>query len=238
MRKDSTIQDIIRVAKQTGAKSAFLYGSRSRRESTTSSDYDVGLIFDDNKYVSNKRLRQLIPPREDVSYKTTKLSEIETCTSKIILPRAIFYHDLKSTATTIYGAKIIESISPPPITVLDLIQTIRFEMGLSFCSSKSYRRGEIQTASEELSKSCLHGLKALQIFKLRKFPTSYRQIYKLRKRVIDNADFLGLIDTAYNYRTSKDPLEENYIFINMALLDYIEKQITALSSAPDTILIN
>jgi len=119
----------------------------------------------------------------------------------------------------------LENIQPPRIKVIDIIQDLRFNIGYAFASMHSYRNGDIKTGAYEFYKSCLYGTRDLEILKLRKFPLSFTEIYKLSKK-LDLKEYNSLVLNAYKLRQSKTKFEEKNIFKNITYLnEFMEPQL-------------
>lgn len=117
-------------------------------------------------------------------------------------------------------------MKPPAIKVIDLIQRIAFDLGIALASTFSYRNGDYKTASYEFYKSCLFGLRCLEILKLKKFPLTFDDIYKLSKRLKLGREYEALVLTAYKARQGKKKIKELDVFTNISFLnDFIEPQI-------------
>ena len=115
-----------------------------------------------------------------------------------------------------------------PITTLDLIQRLRFDIGMSLAALLSFRAGDIQTSMEEFSKSCFFGLRCLEILELKTFPVGYDDIYKLSAKVVAEPEYREVIAAAYTVRQTGKPTNIDVLFENISLLDtYIEPKIIA-----------
>jgi hypothetical protein len=113
----------------------------------------------------------------------------------------------------------------PSITTLDLIQRIRFDIGFGLGAVISMRNGDIKTASTEFYKSCLFGLRVLEIFELKKFAFTYQDIYNFSKE-INLGEFENLVLNAYSIRTKGDICEGKDLFKNISFLnEFVEDRI-------------
>ncbi|MEM2089770.1 MAG: hypothetical protein QXL88_01615 [Candidatus Pacearchaeota archaeon] len=98
--------------------------------------------------------------------------------------KKIYLRELILAGKTISGEKVIEKMKPPPITIIDLIQDLGFDLGYALASVVSHRNGDKITASTEFYKSCLFGTRTLIILKLRVFPLTYNEILKNSKKLL------------------------------------------------------
>ncbi len=60
MTNDSTVEATLQVLSKFNPKSVFLYGSRGHKDFKPDSDYEIGVIFDDDKYVQRSDIHAAI----------------------------------------------------------------------------------------------------------------------------------------------------------------------------------
>ena len=109
--------------------------------------------------------------------------------------------------------------------MIDTLQRIRFDLGFALASIISYRNGDKITASLEFSKSCLFGVRCLEILKLKKFPLTYNEIYNLSRK-LKLGEYHKLVKDAFNLRLGKIKLKEENLFKNISFLnEFIELKI-------------
>lgn len=225
--QDEVIDEVIESLKQFNPKSVFLYGSRGRGDARPDSDYEVGVIFDDDKYVQRSEIHAAISNSSVKAY-PFKWSELSSGTFAHVFQRSIYLREIIVGGKTIDGEHLIEQIPPVPITTLDLIQRLRFDIGQALAALLSYRSGDMPTSMEEFSKSCLFGLRCLIILELRQFPVGYEDIYDLSKQLKGIEEYKNVVDAAYAQRSQEDPPEIDVIFENISLLDtFIEPKIVS-----------
>ena len=204
--------------------SIFIYGSRGRGDSTTDSDYEIGVVFEDNSYTERSIIHESVR-LEGVRIYPFKLSEIQSGILNTPFVNSIYLRELIEGGKTIGGKEVIESLTPIPITTLDLVRRIRFDIGYSLAALLSYRSGDTATAFEELSKSCLFGLRTLGILKLKKSISGYDAIYKSKSELTLQDDYLRAIEAAYSIRQGKKDIPIDAIFDNISFLNYVEAEI-------------
>ena len=168
----TTTELILNTLKPMNPKSVFLYGSQARGDATSKSDYEVGVIFDDDKYVSRREVHSQVQI-PNVRVYPFKVTELQKGTFDTPFQRTIYLRELVEGGETIEGEEVIEKLTPPLITTLDLIQRIRFDIGYSLAAVLSNRSGDTKTTLEEFFKSCL--------FKKRKFMS--KTLYFLYKKI-------------------------------------------------------
>lgn len=222
MKKLQSVLD--RLEKICNPISIFLYGSRARTDFLKRSDFEIGVLIPKRRYVSRSEIKKLINEKGfniyPFEYEDFLKYKIDTP-----FPKAIYLRELILGGKTLRGKKVIENMKPPEIRVLDVIQNIRFELGLALASRFSYSNNDKITASLEFSKSCLFGVRCLEILKLKKFPLTYNEIYNLSRK-LKLGDYQNLVKNAYNLRLGRTKLKEGYLFKNISFLnEFIEPQI-------------
>lgn len=64
MHDDPVIVSTIQALARFNPKSVFVYGSRGRGDAKPDSDYELGVIFDDNKYVQRSDIHAAITNKQ------------------------------------------------------------------------------------------------------------------------------------------------------------------------------
>lgn len=116
-------------------------------------------------------------------------------------------------------------MKPPAITIVDLMQDLRFNIGYALASVISHRNHDPKTTSLEFYKSCLFGTRSLVLLKKRKFVLTYDEIFLLSKEI--NLDiYSDLVNTAYKCRLGKTKYAEIDLFKNISYLNkFIEPEL-------------
>ncbi|MFH1308385.1 MAG: hypothetical protein ABII94_01205 [Patescibacteria group bacterium] len=214
-----------KIEKLCNPVSIFLYGSRARTDYLSRSDYEIGVLIKKNKYVNRSKIKKSI---NEKGFNIYPFKYEDFIKGKLDTPfqKAIYLQEIIKAGKTLKGEKIIESIKVPAIKVLDIIQDLRFNLGRAFDAMHSYRNGDRFTANYTFYKSCMFGLRDLEILKLKKFVVSYDEIYKLSKKLKLDKEYKDLIYTAYRTRQGKKKFQYKDIFTNMSFLNnFIEPQI-------------
>lgn len=231
MQDDSVIQATLKALEHFHPKSVFLYGSRGRGDSKPDSDYEIGVIFDDDKYVQRSEIHAAITDHKVKAY-PFKWGELLHGTFGHVFQKSIYLREIIKGGQTIAGENLIEQIPPPPVTTLDLIQRIRFDIGMALAAILSYRTGDMQTSMEEFSKSCFFGLRCLEILELKTFPVGYDEIYKLSAKLVTEPEYRAVVEAARKVRQTGEPASMDVLFSNISLLDtLIEPKILAAFKA-------
>lgn len=169
---DEVIKEAVASLDQFKPKAVFLYGSHARGDAKPDSDYEIGVLFDSASYVERARIHAAIKNPRIKAY-PFKWEELQQGTFSHVFQKSIFLREIIQSGRTIAGEHLLEQIPPLPITTLDLIQRLRFDIGQALAALFSYRSGDMQTSMEEFSKSCLFGLRCLEILELKEFPVGY-----------------------------------------------------------------
>lgn len=225
--KDLVIDETLQSLAKFNPKSVFLYGSRGRGDAKIDSDYEFGVIFDDDDYVQRSDVHAATANPQVKAY-PFKWSELSQGTFGHVFQKSIYLREIIEGGKTVAGKKLVENIKPVPITTLDLIQRLRFDIGLALAALLSSRSGDMVTSMEEFSKSCLFGLRCLIILELKEFPVGYEEIYTLAGKLQGVEEYQHVIDAAFAQRSNAQLPEIDIIFENISLLDtFIEPKIVA-----------
>lgn len=225
MSQDRIITDTISALGQFKPRSIFIYGSRGRGDFKEDSDYEIGVIFDDDKYVSRSEIHAAISNPTVKAY-SFKWSELLNGAFGRVFQKSIYLREIIMGGKTISGEDLIVQVPPPPITTLDLIQRIRFDIGMALAALLSFRAGDEQTSMEEFSKSCFFGVRCLEILELNTFPLGYDEIYEMSSKVIKEPNYLEVIEAAHKLRDEGLVADIDTLYENISLLDsFIEPKI-------------
>lgn len=201
-----------------------MYGSRARTDFKEDSDYEIGVIFSEAEYVGRSEIAKKISI-PDVNIYAFKLEDLERGWIDTPFQAQVYLHELILTAKTIDGEKVIERLEPPKITTLSLLQEVRFGLGRGTAALLSERHGDLLSAALGFSKTCLFGVRCLVILKLRRFPTTYDEIFELADQVIQEEKYRELVRAAYDVRQKKTPPTKQQLFDNLAFLNRVVEPI-------------
>lgn len=213
-----------RIEKFFSPKSVFLFGSRARGDYLRTSDYEIGVLFNKKDYINEERLNHIVKPPSCIHIYPYEYKKFIKGKIDIPFPVNIYLREIIITGKTLRGEKILEKIIPTPITVVDMLQDIKFSLARGSDAIVSHRNGDKKTASILFYKSCLFGTRDLIILLLKKIPTSYFNIYKLSKK-INLKEYRKLVYSAYQVRNG-DQLNQIDLFKNIIYLNkFIEKKV-------------
>lgn len=197
--------------------SIFLYGSRARTDFLKRSDFEIGIIFPKDNYVGRREIKKVVSKNGFNIYPFEYEKFLE---GKIDTPfqKKIYLRELIMAGKTLSGEKVIEKMKAPQISIIDLIQDLRFNLGYALASVISHRNRDKITASTEFYKSCLFATRTLIILKLRVFPLTYDEIFE-KSEQIDLGEYKELIEKAYKVRNGKAEYEDKDLFQNISYLN-------------------
>jgi predicted nucleotidyltransferase len=208
-------------------KSIFVYGSRGRGDARTDSDYEVGVIFDEDKYVRRSDIHAAIIDKQVKAY-PFRWDELLHGTFSHVFQKSIYLREIIKGGRTVAGDHLIEQIPPLPITTLDLVQDIRFYIGRALDAMLVLREGHNDLAIDMYSKSCFFGLRDFIILEFKTFPLGYEEIYELASEHIAESEYREVIEAARQVRINNTLPNMNILFQNISLLDsYIEPKVLA-----------
>lgn len=178
-------------------------------------------MFLKDKKITRPELKELNPSSGIVLYPFEYEGfinyEIDTPFTKNIYLREII-----TAGKTLSGEKVIENLSPPPITISDLLQDISFYLGRALSAMLSQRQGDLIGAKSGFSKSCLFGIRDLIILEMNKFPVSYGDIYH-DSLALDIGEFKETVKNTFDIRKRADLIDIN-LYRNISLLNQVIKE--------------
>lgn len=118
-------EPIRKITERYSLESIFLYGSRARADFLDESDYELGVIFQSENYISRSEIRTLVDDSRFSIYPFRR-NEILNGTLDTPFQKTLYLWDIKTTGKTLWGETIVEELVPPKIQLLDLLQDIRF----------------------------------------------------------------------------------------------------------------
>jgi predicted nucleotidyltransferase len=229
--QDSVATDTLKALSKFNPQSVFLYGSRGREEARPDSDYEIGVIFDDDKYVQRSDIHAAITNPKVKAY-PFKWGELSSGRFDFLFQKSIYLREIIQGGKTIAGEDLLVHIPVLSITTLDLVQDIRFSIARALDALLSFRSGDTPTSMELFNKSCFFGLRNLEILELKTFPLGYNQIYELSAKVVAEPEYREVIEAAHILRQTGRAASIDMLYENISLLDsLIEPKIVAAFKA-------
>jgi predicted nucleotidyltransferase len=212
------------IIKLTGARSVFLYGSRAREDFYSGSDYEIGVLMEKEKYMHTSEIKKHFD-YEGVNIFPFYYEDFVAGKPDTPFQKSIYMREVVGEGKTLSGEEVIEGLKPPPITLLDVIQDVRFNLGYALAATHSYRNGDNGTASLHLAKSVLFGTRDYIIFKIQQFPISYDDILDNSKDV-DLGEYKELPEYAFRLRRREEDIDVKKLFQNISYLNkFIEAEL-------------
>jgi cell filamentation protein len=205
-----------------GARSVFLYGSRARGDNLPESDWEVGVIFDEEKYISRRELAPL--QTQGVVIYPFKYAELAAGIADVPFTRSIWLTELIIAAKTIGGEEVTSKISLPEITTFDIIADNSFYKARSLDAMIAQREGQDSLARDLFVKSALLGARVLILAQGLEFPRSYPDIVRIATPLLD-AESQTILSRALELRTQKGAITANETFDNIGLQMEVEEKI-------------
>ncbi len=135
-------------------------------------------------------------------------------------PKTIYMWNLVTKAKTLFGDDVIERISLPDITLIDLLEEAVFQIARAYAAMLSFRQNDLIGASEGFAKSTLFGAKVYLILKEATFPLDYNQIVVLALKTKLEDDYKSLITHATDVRNG-GKLDQQMLFKNISFLNQV-----------------
>ena len=219
---------ILETLKSFKPLSVFLYGSQANNNTNSKSDFEIGVIFDDKNYVSRQELQKSIS-NKNYNVFPFKLSEIKNCTFDTPFQKKIYLYSLiTGHAKTIFGDKIIESLTLPKITKYDLLMDTSFNLGYAVAAVRLAKENVDSLAFELFYKSMFFATRNLFFAKFGVLLNEYTNIYKESYKLQLPTEYQELLNIGNKLRNEivnevdKKYLFKNISYINMYIIPIIE----------------
>lgn len=207
-----------------GARSVFLYGSRARGDNLSDSDWEIGAIFDEDKYMSRRELALL--QTENVVIYPFRHEELSGGIADVPFTRSIWLTELIATAKTIIGEDVIHKIPLPDITNLDLVADNSFYKARALDAMIAQREGYDSLVRDLFVKSTLLGARVLILAHDLPFPRSYPEIVQIANPLLDK-ESQAILKRALEVRVLKSVVIANETFDSIGLQMEIEEKLRA-----------
>lgn len=221
------IQNLATELVDRGARSVFLYGSRAREDNLPDSDWEIGVVFDQEKYVSRRELATL--QTDGVVIYPFKYEELVAGIADVPFTRSIWLIELITAAKTIRGEEVTSKIPLPEITTFDIIADNSFYKARSIDAMIAQREGQSSLARDLFVKSALLGARVLILSQGLQFPKNYPDIVSLATPLLDE-ESQAILVRALEVRAQIVDVTANETFDNIGLQMEVEEKIRATLS--------
>ena len=207
--------------------SIFLYGSKATKSDNNWSDCEIGVIFEDGKYLSRK---EIVDSINDTNYSIFpfKLSEISNHIIDTPFQKEIYLKSLiDGGAKTLYGVTVLENLEAPEVTREHLLADVNFNLGRALAALKIFKSGNYELANEFLYKSCLYATRDYIYYKRKKMYVTYEEMYSAATQLDELSDFKYLLDVSLELRHNHEMIIDemfyykNITYINKFILNNI-----------------
>ncbi len=192
--------EIINKLKKYNPLSIFTYGSFATNTQNQNSDVEIGVIFDEENFISNEKLLKIIN-NPYYSVFSFKKHELETYSIDTPFDKNIYIASLiLGNAKTIYGEKIIEKLTPPKLTKQNFLNDTYFNLGYALSAYRIHKAKNIALSNDLLYKSIFYTTRTLVYIKTKQLISGYNNIYKEGKKLKLDKEYNRLLDLAYTLR--------------------------------------
>ena len=204
-------------------KSIFLYGSQAVGETNSSSDYEIGVVFDEENYVGRVVLRQQVPDEKFAIFPFKK-EELETYNIDTPFQKNIYIAAMiMGGAKTVFGEKIVESLPVPKISTMDLLMDCSFLLGRALSAVIVAKENHLRLANEMLYKSAFFATRNLIFSKTGKLINGYNNIFDQAKLLDLPEEYKNLLQLCADLRSEKTTdVDTSWYYKNIS---YINKYI-------------
>ena len=209
-------QALDKIYRETSPLSIFVYGSRSRTDFRPDSDYEIGVLYPTERMQKRSKLMSMHQVKEMVIYPFSA-DELAKYNIDTPFPQALYLRDLITTSKTVFGEEVLEKMEVPEIRTTDLLESASFEVATAFCAVRSYRTGDLKTATINY-RSALFGARILEILALQKYPTTYDAMVELAGSLVLKPEYYQLLANVKATRTGV-AIEEGLLFTNISFLN-------------------
>lgn len=207
--------------------SIFLYGSAATNTFNSKSDYEIGVIFKSDNYISRRKIKEIVPENIYAIY-PFKLEELLEYDIDTPFQKEIYIATLiKGGAKTVKGIDVFENLKEPVITKEHLLEDLYFNKGLALSAVKIFKTGNIELANEQFYKSCFYVTRDLIYAVKKHLCTTYEEIYTKSKEIDMKEEYRLLLEASYNLRTEKETtVDSTLYFKNISFINkYVANEI-------------
>lgn len=224
---DSLEMIINKIESNFNPYSIFLYGSAATGTFNSKSDYEIGVIFKSDNYISRKQIKEIVPQNIYAIF-PFKLEEMFSYDIDTPFQKEIYIASLiKGGARTIKGKDVFQELKVPIITKDCLLEDVYFNKGLALSAVKIFKAGNKELANEQFYKSCFYVARDLIYYKQNYLCTTYKDIYLKSKEIDIPKEYGVLLDLAYDLRIEKiSSIDSTMYFKNISFINkYIVKEL-------------
>lgn len=217
------LSEVIDKLKAFNPVSIFLYGSQANGSINSKSDYEMGIIFQDEKYIGRSDVKKVVQDNQFSIY-PFKINELKNYQIDTPFQKNIYIASLiLGNAKTIYGEKIIENLPFPQITVNDLIMDTSFNLGYALTSVRVFKKNDKDLANELMYKSMFYSTRNLIFYKTKNLVIGYNNIYNYAMNLDIPQEYKEILEIGYKIRNEMETEIDSSIYFKN--ITYINKYI-------------
>jgi predicted nucleotidyltransferase len=208
-----------RIEKQAKPDSFFIYGSRARGDFKSGSDYEIGVLFDRDKKWGRQELVELgkIKGLNLYPFVYEDFMEYKPDTP---FPRVMYMREMVKCSKTLRGRRVVESMKPPRVKLIDLLEDALFQSARAFTAVMSSRQGDWVSASVGFTKSVLFGVRTLVILDKGRFPFLFSEMAREALKLELDSEYQDLVKKALRVREG-DQLRMRDLYTSISLLSQV-----------------
>jgi hypothetical protein len=196
----------------------FLYGSMSRGDSVSGSDYEIGVIYQQNLKVQRSTLAAY-HQCNDLKIYPFSLEDLQNHCLDTPFPKSFYLLQLIDNAKVLFGKNVFDNIDKPVLNSSDLVETIAFSLGRAYAAVVSSRQNDTVAVIDGLTKSFLYGLQTLVFIKTGQIIYSYRQLKDSVQNINIPAEYSLLTSHVFAVRNGEALPDPNLLFKNISFLN-------------------
>ncbi|HCC32185.1 MAG TPA: hypothetical protein DEQ03_19370 [Marinilabiliales bacterium] len=196
----------------------FLYGSMSRGDSVSESDYEIGVIYQKDSKVSRSTL-STYHQFDNLKIYPFSLEDLQNNSLDTPFPRSLYLLQLINNAQVLFGENVFNNINKPVLNSSDLIEVVAFSLGRAYAAVVSSRQNDTIAVIDNLTKSFLYSLQTLVFVKTGKIIYSYHELKNQVPNLNIPAEYTQLASHVFAVRSGETLPDPNLLFKNISFLN-------------------
>jgi predicted nucleotidyltransferase len=207
---------INKIWNESKPESIFLYGSMARDDFEKDSDYEIGIIYQQDKRWTRQQLKD-INTYENVKIYPFVAEELANGEIDTPFPKSIYLHTLLN-SQVIRGGELSNYIHTKTIQKSDLYESVGFSLGRAYSAVVSSRQEDWVAVRDGFTKAVFYGLQVLVFIKTNQLIFSYKKLVDLSKPYID-PEYTELVTHASEVRKGESAINPNMLYKSISFLN-------------------